>query len=101
MERAAAVHRADASHERKPPLTVMTQMRSCQSPEYDDEKKQRFIGSILTMSRQMRGRIERMLELARWDSSENKGKYEVRTSANWFRLMCFHLNRYSSRRGWN
>jgi signal transduction histidine kinase len=69
---------ADASHELKTPLTViMTNAELAQSPEYDDEKKQRFIGSILTMSRQMRGLIERMLELARVDSSETKANMRV------------------------
>lgn len=64
---------ADASHELKTPLTViMTNAELAQSPEYDEENKQRFINSILTMSRQMRGLIEKMLQLARADNSDTK-----------------------------
>jgi signal transduction histidine kinase len=64
---------ADASHELKTPLTViMTNAELAQSPEYDEEKKQRFLASILTMSRQMRGLIEQMLELARVDNADSK-----------------------------
>mgnify|MGYP000123499105 CR=1 FL=1 len=64
---------ADASHELKTPLTViMTNAELAQSPEYDSESKQKFLNSILTMSRQMRGLIEQMLELARADNSDLK-----------------------------
>lgn len=64
---------ADASHELKTPLTVIiTNAELAQSPEYDYESKQRFLNSILTMSRQMRGLIEKMLELARADDSDSK-----------------------------
>lgn len=64
---------ADASHELKTPLTViMTNAELAQSPEYDEENKRRFINSILTMSRQMRGLIEKMLQLARADNSDTK-----------------------------
>ena len=64
---------ADASHELKTPLTViMNNAELAQSPEYDEENKQRFINSILTMSRQMRGLIEKMLQLARADNSDTK-----------------------------
>ncbi|SHI68038.1 sensor histidine kinase [Lutispora thermophila] len=60
---------ADASHELKTPLTVIiTNAELAQCPEYDEESKQKFLGSILTMSRQMRGLIEQMLELARADN---------------------------------
>lgn len=63
---------ADASHELKTPLTViMTNAELVQSPEYDDENKQKFIKSIMTMSRQMRGLIEQMLQLARADNSDS------------------------------
>jgi len=69
---------ADASHELKTPLTViMTNAELAQSPEYDDENKQRFINSILTMSRQMRGLIEQMLQLARADNSDSKEKLYI------------------------
>lgn len=64
---------ADASHELKTPLTViMTNAELAQSSEYNDANKLKFINSILTMSRQMRGLIERMLQLARADNADTK-----------------------------
>lgn len=64
---------ADASHELKTPLTViMTNAELAQCPEYDDTNKQKFISSILTMARQMRGLIEQMLELAKADNTDYK-----------------------------
>lgn len=64
---------ADASHELKTPLTViMTNAELAQSPEYDEDNKQKFLTSILTMARQMRGLIEQMLELARADNMDDK-----------------------------
>jgi len=64
---------ADASHELKTPLTViMTNAELAQSPEFDEVSRQKFIGSILTMARQMRRLIEQMLELARTDNSDAK-----------------------------
>lgn len=60
---------ADASHELKTPLTViMTNAELLQSEEYDPAAKQRFAGSIHTMSVQMRGLVEGLLDLARIDS---------------------------------
>lgn len=60
---------ADASHELKTPLTViMTNAELLQSSGCGEEKQKRFSEAILTMSRQMRGLIEQMLELARGDS---------------------------------
>ena len=62
---------ADASHELKTPLTViMTSAELAQSPDYDEECRERFLSSILTMSRQMRGLIEQMLQLARADQAD-------------------------------
>jgi signal transduction histidine kinase len=62
---------ADASHELKTPLTViMTNAELVQSPEYDEKTKQNFISSILVMSQQMRGLIERLLHLARVDNTD-------------------------------
>lgn len=62
---------AAASHELKTPLTViLTNAELMQEPGYDAEKRQRFLESILTMSRQMRRLIEQMLELARADNAE-------------------------------
>lgn len=63
---------ADASHELKTPLTViMTNAELLQMPEDTDSAK-RCADSILTMSRQMRLLVERLLELARTDSGQNK-----------------------------
>ena len=67
---------ADASHELKTPLTViMTNAELAQSPDYDEAGRQRFLSSILTMSRQMRGLIEEMLQLARADQADTKATF--------------------------
>ncbi len=59
---------ADASHELKTPLTViLTNAEMLQSPEYPPEEKQKFSESILDVSRQMRGLVESLLQLARAD----------------------------------
>lgn len=64
---------ADASHELKTPLTViMTNAELLQLPDGNPEGVQRSVSSILTMSRQMRLLVERLLELARSDSGQNK-----------------------------
>ena len=64
---------ADASHELKTPLTViLTNAELLQSPEYDESQKNQFISSILTMSTQMRGLVESLLELARVDNGTAK-----------------------------
>lgn len=69
---------ADASHELKTPLTViMTNAELMQNPKYAEEDKYKFLSNILTMSKQMRGLIEQMLELARTDSSDSKETLEV------------------------
>lgn len=60
---------ADASHELKTPLTViMTNAELLQSGNYSEEERGRFTDSILTMSHQMRGLVESLLELARVDN---------------------------------
>ena len=62
---------ADASHELKTPLTViMTNAELLQSSGCGEEEQRRFSEAILAMSRQMRGLIEQMLDLARADSGE-------------------------------
>lgn len=67
---------ADASHELKTPLTViMTNVELMQSPEYDEENKQKFLTSIATMSRQMRDLIEQMLVLAKADLTNSKENF--------------------------
>ena len=61
---------ADASHELKTPLTViLTNAELLQGEEYDAESKSRFADSILTMSRQMRGLVEELLDQARVDNA--------------------------------
>ena len=60
---------ADASHELKTPLTViMTNAELLDSGEYSQQEKSQFVSSILTMSHQMRGLVESLLELARVDN---------------------------------
>lgn len=67
---------ADASHELKTPLTViMTNAELLQNPEYDQSDRDRLSGSILTMSQQMRGLVESLLELARVDNGAVKTKF--------------------------
>ena len=64
---------ADASHELKTPLTViMTNAELLQSPEYEEAERGKFVDSILTMSHQMRGLVESLLELARVDNGAAK-----------------------------
>ncbi|MBP3633088.1 MAG: HAMP domain-containing histidine kinase [Oscillospiraceae bacterium] len=60
---------ADASHELKTPLTViLTNAELLQSPDYDPAQKKTFSQSILTMSNQMRGLVEMLLQQARVDA---------------------------------
>ena len=67
---------ADASHELKTPLTViMTSAELAQSPDYGREERQRFLAAILTMSRQMKGLIEEMLQLARADQADTQAAF--------------------------
>ncbi len=69
---------ADASHELKTPLTVIiTNAELAQSTGYDDENKNKFLNNILIMSQQMRGLIEKMLELAKADDSDIRKNFEL------------------------
>lgn len=61
---------ADASHELKTPLTVITtNAELLLQPEGDAGDRQRFSANILTMARQMRRLVEGLLELARGDNA--------------------------------
>lgn len=60
---------ADASHELKTPLTViMTNAELLLAPECSDFERNQLSENVLTISRQMRGLVESLLELARIDS---------------------------------
>lgn len=60
---------ADASHELKTPLTVITtNAELLQSGDCDTQAQKKYSDSILSMSRQMRGLVEGLLELARIDT---------------------------------
>lgn len=61
---------ADASHELKTPLTViLTNAELLQNPKYNETERSQFSSNILTMAQQMRGLVERLLDLARVDNS--------------------------------
>lgn len=60
---------SDASHELKTPLTViLTDAEMLKSPRFDEAHKAQFVEYILTMSNQMRGLVESLLQLARVDN---------------------------------
>lgn len=60
---------SDASHELKTPLTViLTDAEMLKSPRFDEAHKTQFVENILTMSNQMRGLVESLLQLARVDN---------------------------------
>ena len=64
---------ADASHELKTPLTViMTNAELLHSDDYGEAEKRQFSQNVLTMSQQMRGLVESLLELARVDNGAVK-----------------------------
>lgn len=68
---------ADASHELKTPLTViMTNAEMLLDDNHSDDKRTQFSESILTMSKQMRGLTESLLELARSDNNSKEISFE-------------------------
>ena len=76
---------SDASHELKTPLTViMTNAELLQSPDYPPAARERFGANILTMSKQMRGLVENLLELARVDN----GNVNIEFSETDFSRVC-------------
>lgn len=76
---------ADASHELKTPLTViMTNAEMLLDGAHSEEKRMQFSESILTMSKQMKGLTESLLELARSDSNTER---IVREDVDFSRLL--------------
>ena len=68
----------DASHELKTPLTViMTDAELLHAPDCPEADREPLSGSILTMSSQMRGLVESLLDLARIDSGSVKEEFRV------------------------
>lgn len=68
---------ADASHELKTPLTVITtNAELLQQPGVDEKSRERLSGNVLDTARHMRGLLEQMLELARGDQQAAKTAYQ-------------------------
>ena len=67
---------ADASHELKTPLTVILTNAELLREQAENEQQRKFSDSILTMSAQMRGLVESMLQLARADSGQSAAERE-------------------------
>ncbi len=69
---------ADASHELKTPLTViMTDAELLNSTDCPDTDRKPLCESILTMSTQMRGLTESLLDLARMDNASTIAELET------------------------
>lgn len=68
---------ADASHELKTPLTVITTNAELMKSESSGENKSKFTDNILTMTKQMRGLVESMLEIARLDNGSVRKEFAV------------------------
>ena len=67
---------ADASHELKMPLTViMTNAQLLSENQSDPQRRQQFTDAIVSMSGQMRGLVEGLLELARVDNGTVKAAF--------------------------
>ena len=68
---------ADASHELKTPLTVITtNAELLQDPQCGENERTVFSQNILTVSRQMRGLTESLLDLARADNGTNNMSFD-------------------------
>ena len=69
---------ADASHELKTPLTViMTDAELLHASDCPETDREPLSGSILSMSYQMRGLVENLLDLARIDNGSVKEEYST------------------------
>lgn len=69
---------ADASHELKTPLTViMTDAELLHAPDCPDEDREPLSKGILTMTSQMRGLVENLLDLARIDNGTVKEDFNI------------------------
>lgn len=66
---------ADASHELKTPLTVIMTNAELLSSSCQDADGKLYSENILTMSEQMRGLVESLLELARIDNGSRSAAY--------------------------
>lgn len=76
---------ADASHELKTPLTVITtNTEMLMDGNYSDDDKTEFTNNIYSMSKRMRGLVESLLELARMD---NKAVMSVHEKINFSKLV--------------
>lgn len=69
---------ADASHELKTPLTViLTNAELLQQASYTQTEQSQFTSNILTMSQQMRGLVEHLLDLAKVDHGLAKTSFTL------------------------
>ena len=67
---------ADASHELKTPLTVILTNAELLREQAENQQQRQFSDSIVTMSAQMRGLVESMLQLARADMGQTAAERE-------------------------
>lgn len=67
----------DASHELKTPLTViLTNAELLEDPESTETDRKKYASNIHSMSLQMRGLVEQLLDLARTDNNNLKASFE-------------------------
>ena len=68
---------ANASHELKTPLTVITtNAELLQQPGVDEQARERLSGNVLGTARHMRTLLEQMLELAKGDHPSSQAAYQ-------------------------